>query len=90
MRQRDVQFAGNVFIAAASTKSDGVAEALQTYLDSVYTDNKQHMEEHDKAMERELELMLQVDWKTALSIPEGARSHAEFNLEEGQTIEDII
>lgn len=75
---------------AASTKGENANEALQIYLDSVYTDNKQHMEEHDMAMEKELELMTQVDWQSVLSVPAGVKSHADISIEEGQTIEDVV
>ena len=77
IRQREIMVASNLLLASSSSGSEKTAnEMLRSFLNNVYTDHEQKMQEHDEALRRELELMNKVDWASALSIPKGVKEMA--------------
>lgn len=92
LRQRDIQFAGDMLQASAAQGGKKTGEIMQSYMNTVYTENKQYMDSRDDTMQKELKEMSEIKWKDVLSVTPMGMDMKEGRImpKEGDTIEDIL
>lgn len=81
-----------MLIASAAHGSKNTAEVMQSYMNTLYTENKTYMDSRDASMKKELEDLTKVEWKDVLSLsPIGkAMKKGRILPKEGNTIEEIL
>lgn len=81
-----------MLIASAAGGGKKTAEIMQSYMNTVYTENRQYMDNRDDIMRKQLKELKKVEWKDILKIsPIGiAMKEGRTSLSEGQTIEEFL
>ncbi len=92
LRQRDIQFAGDILQASAAQGGKKTAEIMQSYMNAIYTENQQYMDTRDDDMKQELKQVSEIEWKDVLSVTRMGMEMKKGRVmpKEGETIEEIL
>ena len=92
LRQRDIRFAGDMLVASAAQGGTKTGEILQSYMNTIYTENKQYMDSRDDSMRKQLKELSEIEWKNVLSVTQRGMDMKKGRImpKEGETIEEIL
>ncbi len=92
LRQRDIKVAGDMLVASAAQGGKGTGKIMETYMNTIYTENKSYMKSHDDAMRKQLDELSKIKWGEVLSVsPLGMDiKKGRIMPKEGDKIEDFI
>lgn len=92
LRRRDIRFAGDMLQASAAQGGKKTGEIMQSYMNTVYTENRQYMDSRDSVMQEHLKKISEIEWKDVLSVTSMGMDMKEGRImpKEGDKIEDIL
>lgn len=92
LRQRNIKVASDVLLASAAQGSKKTGEIMQSYMNTIYTENESYMKSHDDVMQKQLDEFSKIDWGSVLKVsPLGMDiKRGRIMPKEGDKIEDIV